>query len=543
MGTYLNSITPYTLYKSESLSPYFVDKTLMLRELFPYVSAGNRHICITRPRRFGKTIMANMISSFFQKASDSSDVFDSLAISQVDDYRIYKNQYNVIRIDFSKMPRNCDLYTQYIERIEALLIEDVKDAFPQVKINEADAVGDILESVFVQCGEKFIFVLDEWDFIFHRDFINEIDKEKYVAFLSNLLKDRPYVVLSYMTGILPIAKYSSGSELNMFAEFTMVNSPMFGEYFGFTDDEVDDLYRRYIVECDRQHKEKSVTRKGLRDWYNGYYTKSGERVYNPRSVVFALQFNNLANYWTSSGPYDEIYYYIRNNISDVRDDLALMISGESVTAKIQEYAATSMNLSTRDEIYSAMVVYGFLSYLNGKVCIPNRELMEKFDELLVKNESLGYVYRLAKESEKMLKATLAGDTLTMERILEFAHNTEVPLLSYNHETELSAIVNLVYLAARDSYRVEREDKAGTGYVDFIFYPYDTTADCIILELKVDHTPDEAIAQIIDKKYALKFVPKLAGQKIYTGRILAVGIGYWKDSKEHSCKVEELNVIV
>lgn len=539
MGTYLNSITPYTLYKSESLSPYFVDKTLMLRELFPYVSAGNRHICITRPRRFGKTIMANMISSFFQKASDSSDVFDSLTISQVDDYRRYKNQYNVIRIDFSKMPRNCDSYTQYIERIEALLIEDVKEAFPQVKINEADAVGDILESVFVQCGEKFIFVLDEWDFIFHRDFINEIDKEKYVAFLSNLLKDRPYVVLSYMTGILPIAKYSSGSELNMFAEFTMVNSPMFGEYFGFTDDEVDDLYRRYIVECDRQHKEKSVTRKGLRDWYNGYYTKSGERVYNPRSVVFALQFNNLANYWTSSGPYDEIYYYIRNNISDVRDDLALMISGESVTAKIQEYAATSMNLSTRDEIYSAMVVYGFLSYLNGKVCIPNRELMEKFDELLVKNKSLGYVYRLAKESEKMLKATLAGDTLTMERILEFAHNTEVPLLSYNHEAELSAIVNLVYLAARDSYRVEREDKAGTGYVDFIFYPYDTTADCIILELKVDHTPDEAIAQIIDKKYALKFMPKLAGQKIYTGRILAVGIGYWKESKKHSCKVEEI----
>ena len=539
MGTYLNSITPYTLYKSESLSPYFVDKTLMLRELFPYVSAGNRHICITRPRRFGKTIMANMISSFFQKASDSSDVFDSLTISQVDDYRRYKNQYNVIRIDFSKMPRNCDSYTQYIERIEALLIEDVKEAFPQVKINEADAVGDILESVFVQCGEKFIFVLDEWDFIFHRDFINEIDKEKYVAFLSNLLKDRPYVVLSYMTGILPIAKYSSGSELNMFAEFTMVNSPMFGEYFGFTDDEVDDLYRRYIVECDRQHKEKSVTRKGLRDWYNGYYTKSGERVYNPRSVVFALQFNNLTNYWTSSGPYDEIYYYIRNNISDVRDDLALMISGESVTAKIQEYAATSMNLSTRDEIYSAMVVYGFLSYLNGKGCIPNRELMEKFDELLVKNESLGYVYRLAKESEKMLKATLAGDTLTMERILEFAHNTEVPLLSYNHETELSAIVNLVYLAARDSYRVEREDKAGTGYVDFIFYPYDTTADCIILELKVDHTPDEAIAQIIDKKYALKFMPKLAGQKIYTGRILAVGIGYWKESKKHSCKVEEI----
>ena len=541
MGTYLNSITPYTLYKSECLSAYFVDKTLMLRELFPYVSAGNRHICITRPRRFGKTIMANMISSFFQKMPDSGDVFDGLKIAQVDDYRKYKNQYNVIRIDFSKMPRNCDSYIQYIGRIEELLLDDIKKAYPEAEINEEDAIGDILESIFVQYnGEKFIFVLDEWDFIFHRDFISESDKEKYVAFLSNLLKDRPYVVLSYMTGILPIAKYSSGSELNMFGEFTMVNSPMFGEYFGFTDDEVDDLYRRYITECEKQKKEKGVTRKGLRDWYNGYYTKSGERVYNPRSVVFALQFNNLANYWTSSGPYDEIYYYIRNNISDVRDDIALMISGEAVNAKIQEYAATSMNLSTKDEIYSAMVVYGFLSYLNGKVCIPNRELMEKFDELLMKNESLGYVYRLAKESEKMLKATLAGDTRTMEKILEFAHNTEVPLLSYNHETELAAIVNLVYLAARDSYRVEREDKAGAGFVDFIFYPYDKTADGIILELKVDHTPDEAIAQIKDKKYALRFAPKLAGNREHTGRILAVGIGYWKESKQHSCKVEELN---
>ena len=412
---------------------------------------------------------------------------------------------------------------------------------PDAKTSETDAIGDILEEIFQQYhGEKFIFVLDEWDFIFHRGFITEADKAKYVAFLSNLLKDRPYVILSYMTGILPIAKYSSGSELNMFAEFTMVNSPMFGTYFGFTDDEVDDLYERYCRECEKQRKIKNVTRKGLRDWYNGYYTKSGERVYNPRSVVFALQFNNLANYWTSSGPYDEIYYYIRNNVSDVRDDLALMAAGESVSAKIQEYAATSMNLSTRDEIYSAMVVYGFLSYLNGKVSIPNRELMEKFDELLMKNESLGYVYRLAKESEKMLKATLAGDTHTMEKILELVHDTEVPLLSYNHETELSAIVNLVYLAARDSYRVEREDKAGVGYVDFIFYPYDLTADGIILELKVDHTPEEAIQQIKDRKYALKFVPRLAEQKKYTGKILAVGIGYEKTEKKHRCRVESLN---
>ena len=233
------------------------------------------------------------------------------------------------------------------------------------------------------------------------------------------------------------------------------------------------------------------------------------------------------------------YYYIEHNIDDVRNDLALMVSGEAVPAKIQEYAATSMNLTTRDEIFSAMVVYGFLNYENGKVSIPNKELMDKFSDMLRKESSLGYVYRLAHESERMLYATLHGDVKTMNKLLEYVHDTEVPLLSYNHETELSAIINLIYLAARDQYRVEREEKAGIGYVDFILYPYDKTADCLILELKVDHTPEEAIQQIIDKKYAMRFSGKLGEEKIYTGRILAVGIGYDKKTKKHDCKVQEI----
>ena len=167
----------------------------------------------------------------------------------------------------------------------------------------------------------------------------------------------------------------------------------------------------------------------MRNWYDGYHTKAGERVYNPRSVVAALVNNNLGDYWTSSGPYDEIYYYIEKNVGDVRDDLALMAAGIPVGAKIREYAATSMKLRTRDEIFSAMVVYGFLSYNNGLVSIPNRELMNKFDDMLRKEPSLGYVNRLARESERMLKATLSGDTETMLEILEYAHDSEVPLLS------------------------------------------------------------------------------------------------------------------
>ena len=383
---------------------------------------------------------------------------------------------------------------------------------------------------------RFIFVFDEWDYIFHRDYATEDDKKAYVEFLSNLLKNQPYVSYAYMTGILPIAKYSSGSELNMFLEYTMASEEKYCEYFGFTETEVDDLFKRYTAFTD----EPEISREGLRIWYDGYHTYSGERVYNPRSVVASLTNNNLGNYWTSAGPYDEIFYYIEKNVDDVRDSLALMVSGVSVPAKVREYAATSMNLTTKDEIFSAMVVYGFLSYENGKVSIPNKELMDKFSEVLLKEPSLGYVNRLARESERMLKATLAEDTQTMLDILEYAHNTEVPLLSYSNESDLTAVVNLIYLAARDSYRIEREDKAGIGYVDFIFYPeLDANADCIILELKVDHTPEEAIQQIKDKQYALRFQPKLGKRRKFTGRILAVGITYDKKEKKHSCKIEVL----
>ena len=537
MGVYLNGTTAYTLYKNEKIEPYFVDKTMLLEEIFPMVASGNKHICITRPRRFGKTIMANMVASFFSKVNDASDIFDVLAVSKAKEYRRYLNKYNVIHISFNELPARCKTYDQYIERIENILQNDLQESFPDVKMSKGEAAWDILKRIYIaDSSVRFIFVLDEWDYIFHRSFVTEDDKQDYISFLSNLLKDKPYVLMTYMTGILPIAKYSSGSELNMFLEYTMVSEEKYSEYFGFTEAEVDSLYEKYLQRC----RKTNVTRDGLRIWYDGYHTATGERVYNPRSVVASLVNNNLGNYWTSSGPYDEIFYYVENNIDDVRDDLALMVAGIPVSARIKEYAATSMELNTKDEIFSAMVVYGFLSYSEGMVSIPNKELMNKFEDMLRKEQSLGYVHRLAKESERMLKATLSEDTDTMLSILEFAHNTEIPLLSYNNESDLTVVVNLVYLSARDSYRIEREDKAGIGYADFIFYPErDVNADCIILELKVNHTPEEAIQQIKDKQYALRFKAKLGEKPKYRGRILAVGIAYDKKKNKHSCKIEVL----
>lgn len=537
MGIYLNSESAYTLYKSETQKPYFVDKSRMIEELFPLIEEGANHICITRPRRFGKTVTANMISAFFSRAREASDIFDRLKISTSQNYSKYRNQYNVIHISLNDISRQCTTYEEYITRIERRLVRDLKRAYPQAELDGEESAVDALMEIYTENSEnRFIFVFDEWDFLFHQPFVTEKEKREYLSYLRSLLKDRPYVILAYMTGILPIAKYSSGSELNMFTEYTMLSEEKFSEVFGFTDSEVDTLYQKYTDYTEHI----KVTREGLRYWYNGYHTFSGERVYNPRSVVCALRNNNLGNYWTSAGPYDEIYYYIENNVAAVRDDLALMVSGIPVPAKIREYAATSMNLNTKDEIFSSMVVYGFLSYENGKVSIPNKELMDRFDEMLQRESSLGYVYRLARASGRMLEATLNGDVDTMAEILELAHDTEVPLLRYNNETELSAVVNLVYLSARDRYRVEREDKSGTGYVDFIFYPEtDKSLDCIILELKVDSSPEEAIRQIKTRKYDLRFRERIGEEQKYTGRILAVGISYNKKTKKHICKVEVL----
>ena len=303
MGVYLNDPSAYGLFQEDFSLTYYVDKTEILNELVPlielkrnasektgiYRGKGPKYVAITRPRRFGKTMMANMIASYFGKGVDSHEEFDQLKVAEYPWYKKHLNQHNVIRVVFNEMPWNCMSYASYMERIQALLVDDLSEAYPDVKIRETDAPWDALTKVHESCGEKFIFVLDEWDYIYHQDFATESDQESFTKFLSNLLKDKAYVELAYMTGILPIAKYSSGSELNMFFEYSMAARVKYSEYFGFTEEEVDGLFERYL----ENEKEPHVTREGLRLWYDGYQTAGGERLYNPRSVVGALSDNQL----------------------------------------------------------------------------------------------------------------------------------------------------------------------------------------------------------------------------------------------------------
>ena len=553
MGIYLNGKRAYSLFQEDCAMTYYIDKTEMLDEIVRILEQkGNavekdgafrgkkmKYLCVTRPRRFGKTMAANMVAAFLGKGADSSEEFSQLNVSGYGWYQKHLNQHNVIHIMFNELPRNCHSYEQYITRIEDGLLMDLSEAYPNARIRETDSLWDALTKVFEYGnGDKFIFVLDEWDYIYHQKFVTEEEKDDFTKFLSNLLKDKAYVEMAYMTGILPIAKYFSGSELNMFCEYTMVNEEKYNEYFGFTGEEVDELYERYQAQ---ETGKQNITREDLRLWYDGYHTKGGRRMYNPRSVVLALSNNNLGNYWTNSGPYDELFYYIGANVDEVKEDVGLMIADIPVPARVQEYAATSMELKTKDEIFSAMVVYGFLNYEDGYVSIPNKELMGRFADMVQREPSLGNVYRLTRQSGRMLMATKAGDTKTMTEILQFVHNTESPLQVYSNEAELASIIKWAYLQAIDYYRMEREDKAGVGYVDYIFYPFRREDDAIILELKVNHTADDAIRQIKERQYALRFEGKIGEKPEYTGRILAVGIAYDKDdrTKRHECKVEVL----
>ena len=410
MGNILNSQGQLDMFRSRCMDDYFVDKSEILEQLNSVIGKiDQQNICITRPRRFGKTVMTNLIASYYAKGLDAKDLFDTMKIAQKKDYLKHLGKHNVISLCMSEIPFECESYQEYIHFHNNNLTEELQKAFPDSNIQTSNGPWKNFEQIFNDTGEKFIFILDEWDSFFHSDFYSEEGAKKYLTFLKNLLKDKPYVELSYMTGVLPIRKYSSGSELNMFDEFYFPTDTMYDTFFGFTEEEVKEL-------CEK-NKELggNIQYKQLAEWYNGYYTFDGKHLYNPRSINKALNQNTIKDYWTETGPGTEILELVKNNIDAVKEDLVKMVSGEKIEMFSDDFTADIRQMETKEEIYSAMVIYGFLSYYNGYLTIPNKELMKKFQRVL-KDQSMGYIATLAKNSNIMLEATLSGDTTKMEEI-------------------------------------------------------------------------------------------------------------------------------
>ncbi len=373
--------------------------------------------------------------------------------------------------------------------------------------------------MFLDSEDSFIFVLDEWDSVFYRDFMKKEDKEAYFLFLKNLLKDQPYIDLAYMTGVLPIAKYSSGSELNMFDEYNFMNDNIYDRYFGFSEEEVNEL-------CQKQDK---ICFEEIKQWYDGYYLSDGRSLFNPRSVSRALSRGVCLNYWTETGPMNEIADCVEHNVDEVRADVVHLVSGIPVEAELDGYSAAELQLDSRDKILSAMVVYGFLAYYDGYLMIPNRELMEKFQRVLSR-DSMGEIKEIVDRSREMLEATLACEEEKVAAILENVHDREIPFLQYGDENSLSCVITLCYLYARKDYRIEREEKSGKGYCDYFFFPRKSGKPAIILELKAGKSCEEALEQIKKKDYLQK-------AKQYK-KALLVAINYDKE-KHHTCRIERI----
>ena len=515
---YLDTNIPLKQFKMDIASEPYVDKSLLIDKLNSFIRTRNRFICITRPRRFGKTMNATMLGAYYTQGYDAHDLFKNLKIAQTTSYEKHINKHHVFYIDFSRMPDYCDSYRTYIDSIMKTIKEDLMNIYPKL----SEKSYDYLYQMFLDTNDSFIFIMDEWNSIFYKDFMQEKDKKAYLEFLKGLLKDQPYVELAYMTGVLPIAKYSGGSELNMFKEYNFMNDRIYEDYFGFDEEEIIELTKKYT-------KPSFET---LKKWYDGYYKSDGSSLFNPRSVSSALIDGICLNYWTETRPMNEIAEYIEHNVDAVREDIVKMVAGIPIEVELEGYGAEQLRLDSRDEILSAMVVFGFLSYHDGFLRIPNHELMEKFQTVL-KRSSMGGVADIVNNSKNVLDATIELDAKRVAQYIEEAHDREIPFLQYNNENSLSCVITLCYLYARNYYEVTREDKSGKGFVDYLFTPKKKGYPAIILELKYNKTAQEAIDQIKRKNY----VDRVRNFK----EILYVGINYSIDAdehKHHDCIIEK-----
>lgn len=530
---FLNSGAGYALFKKEARKKTYMDKSLLVDEVYRYSQDVNGYICVTRPRRFGKSTAANMIAAFFDEctAQESRKLFEGLELGKCreeqeaewqEDPELavcwpHQGKHKVLRINMiDLMTERIHSYQDFFEAFNRRMLEDIAEAYPALIYHADASIPEILEKT----GDNFIFVIDEWDAVFEMRFMTENDKKAYIDFLKALLKDKKYVHFAYMTGILPIAKYSSGSPLNMFHEFTSFQDAMFYPYFGLTRDEIE-----------KKMEEKgfcSPSMEELSFWYDGYVRGyDGMHVYNPASVSKALAEGCCQNNWTGTGPMNEVQDLIRYNVQDVREDVIRMAGGEILNLRLSGFTAEKTQISTKDEIFSAMVVYGFLTYHKEQLGIPNHELLMKFQEALT-SVSLG-LKQTIEESRRLLNATLEMKDEEIASMIEDLHDDKIPFFKYNDENSLACVVTIAYLAALDQYRITREDKAGKGYVDFLFDPLDRSDIPIILELKYNHSAENALKCIRERGYEKRF-------RDYR-RVLLVGINYSEATKKHTCITE------
>lgn len=520
MGIYLNPGNQG--FKRAIRSEIYVDKTGLIACTNKYLNTEQQFICVSRPRRFGKSMALQMLAAYYSRGCESADLFHGFAIERDASFGEHLNRYDVIFLNMQQFLVEVQ-DGKVTEHLEQEVLEELREEYGAVLTDRVIGLAAALRKIYVRTDRQFIFLVDEWDCVMRERQESEELQKQYLDFLRNLLKDQPYVALAYMTGILPVKKYGVHSALNMFTEYSMTDQFDLEEYTGFTEREVEELCTRYDMDFAE-----------VGNWYDGYRLLRFRHIYNPKSVAEAMRRHRCSNYWTSTETYDALKTYIDMDFDGLKADIARMLGGERVKVNTRSFQNDMRNFRIKDDVLTLLIHIGYLAYDadTEKAFIPNKEIIGEFENAM----SVGgwqEIMRVLKASEKLLEDTLRGDEESVAEGLDRAHMEVSSILTYNDENSLGCAIGLAYYSARKDYRMIRELPAGRGFADVVFLllPH-TDRPALVVELKYDKNAESAIQQIKDRQYT----QALDG---YSGKILLVGINYDKEKKAHECAIERV----
>lgn len=510
----------------------YVDKSGLIAVVNSTLFTRQRFSCVTRSRRFGKTMAAEMLQSYYDRSCDSRSLFADLQIASHPTFEEHLNKYPVIFIDTGFFVSKHKDKTVLAE-LNTDIIKEVGGVYQNVPVLEGDDLMQYLIRVSLKTGDKFIIIIDEWDAILRECGQMPYDGQQtvsdiYVNWLRRLFKSEPATQVFagvYLTGILPIKKYKTQSALNNFKEFSMVTPGAMARYFGFTKDEVKGLAMKHDMDFDELEK-----------WYDGYQIGSEMTMFNPNSVMEAIRNEWCENYWSKTGAYDAISEYIVMNYEGLKDDIILMLAGGRCKVNPVGFKNDLTEVYNRDDVLTVLIHLGYLSFdrVKKECFVPNKEVAEELYNA-VNNTNWAVVIRALKQSEQLLRATLEGDEDAVAHGIDAVHDENTSILSYNDENSLACVLSLAYYYAMNDYVIHRELASGKGFADLVMIPRkNVDLPALVVELKYNNDANTAIDQIKQKKYPSKL-------QQYGGNLLLVGVYYNKKTKLHECRIEQWNI--
>ena len=523
MGIYINAGNEN--FKAALAEEIFVDKTLILKKFCSFLNTrSSKLICVSRPRRFGKSIVRDLMVAYFSKGCDSREMFSNLKIAHDPCFEENLNKFNVISIDLGALYNASENRNDVLKNLKIKLQNDFRNEFPDIEFLETDSVADMIQCVNTKTKEKFIIIIDEYDTLI-RERVSDSLLEEYRSFLNSLFKNNelsPAIALAYITGILPMISDKVQSKLNNFnIQSTMLMPLGFEEYFGFTKEETETLCNEYgmsFADCEK--------------WYDGY--KIGNiSIYNPNSVVIAMMAHEYDNYWQKTGSYEVVSDYIRLDFDGTRKAVADMLAGNEIKVNVKNFKNMLSEIKTKDDVLTYLVHLGYVNYnkATGLCRIPNKEIREEWESAIEDSENFSKIVKMIGESEKLLKLTQAGDAERVAAALDSAHQTVADPLDYNDESSLKTAIILAYYTASSKYTIVKELPTGIGFADIGFIPIDKKDPAMVVELKYDRDAESAIKQIKEKNYPKVF-------ENYLDNLLLVGVNYDKNTKVHECIIEK-----